>query len=261
MLGRVVAILTGSVLLFASLMKGLALTDTTVNPDRVPGDWWLLLASSAFELFLGIWLIAGVFPATVRRVALVCFLGFAGVALYKAIQGEVSCGCFGGIAVAPWLVFVLDVAIVFALVWFPSAERKPSPDRIWIGLVCGVVGQAAVLGIGAGWDRAGRTPLRAVPDRIDLGEVQQGGIASGQLELTNDGPTPVMVASFRSSCPCLTVTLPEREVMPGEAAVVPLLVDMSREPHFRGRLRIEVQGVSPEHQSITFRVVVTARVE
>ncbi len=49
MAGRAVAILTGLILLFASLTKGLALADTTVNSDRVPGDWWLSLAASVFE--------------------------------------------------------------------------------------------------------------------------------------------------------------------------------------------------------------------
>ncbi len=193
MAGRVVAILTGMVLLFASLMKGLALADTTVSSGRVPGDWWLSLAASVFELLLGAWLIVGVFPVAARRVALVCFLGFAGVALFKAIRGEVSCGCFGSIAAAPWLIFALDVAIVFALFRFPPAERNPPPDRIRIGLVCSVVGLAVLLGVGARWDRVGRTPLRAVPDRIDLGVIDHGGASAGVVRVTNRGSAAIRV--------------------------------------------------------------------
>jgi hypothetical protein len=261
MAGRAVAILTGLILLFASLMKELALADTTISQPWPSIDWRLSLAASVFELFLGVWLIAGIFPTTVRRVALVCFLGFAGVALFKAIRGEVSCGCFGGIAVAPWLVFVLDVAIVSALLRFPPVASNRPVDGVRIRLASGVVVLAVAFGVGAGWGRDGRMPLRAVPDRIDLGEVRQGGIASGQLELVNDGRAPVQMASFRSSCPCLTATLPEWELMPGETTVVQLLLDMSREPQFTGRLGIELRGVSAGSQSEAFRVVVKARVE
>ena len=53
----------------------------------------------------------------------------------------------------------------------------------------------------------------------------------------------------------------EWELMPGETTVVQLLLDMSREPQFTGRLGIELRGVSAGSQSEAFRVVVKARVE
>jgi hypothetical protein len=45
-----------------------------------------------FELFFGLWLLAGLYPKATSAVTLLCFGGFACVSLYKAISGEATCG-------------------------------------------------------------------------------------------------------------------------------------------------------------------------
>ena len=54
----------------------------------------LVIAVVEFELFFGLWLLAGIWPAQARLAALCCFTLFGGVALWKALSGHGSCDCF-----------------------------------------------------------------------------------------------------------------------------------------------------------------------
>lgn len=77
---------------------------------------WVLSAVVQFEILFGFWLVFGLHPIGTRRLAIVCFVAFACVALYKGISGEPSCGCFGRVQVSPWYTLALDLAVVAALV-------------------------------------------------------------------------------------------------------------------------------------------------
>ena len=54
------------------------------------------------------------------------FAVFATVSVFKGISGEASCGCFGEVAINPWVTAVFDVAVVAALVW--ARPRMPLVD-------------------------------------------------------------------------------------------------------------------------------------
>ena len=117
----VVRILLGLVLLAAAGLKGHQLLTEPVLGSGLFHARWLLIGLVEFELFFGLWLLAGVLPKATWRFALACFTCFAGVSLFKALLGEASCGCFGRIPVNPWYTFVLDTAAVAALsYWRPE---------------------------------------------------------------------------------------------------------------------------------------------
>lgn len=211
----VVAVFIGLILLFASVMKGLTLADTTVAVGRIPGNWWLSLAASAFELFLGIWLITAVFPATARRVALVCFLGLAGVALYKVSTSQESCGCLGDLHVDPKYVFLLDVLVVFLLC---SVSPPQAIVQGWHSALV-LLGGILVLTIGTGltvYERATslHRGLIAASNFHDFGVTEQHQVLTHVFTMENRCAFPVEVVQTTSSCNCTAVQIGAGHVIP-----------------------------------------------
>ncbi len=102
-------------LLTAAALKGHQLaTERYLGPGLL-NDRRMLTGVVAFELAFGCWLLAGICARASWAVALGCFTSFCGVALYKALSGEVSCGCFGTVPVNPWHTLAFDVGAVAAL--------------------------------------------------------------------------------------------------------------------------------------------------
>ncbi|MGC9261467.1 MAG: MauE/DoxX family redox-associated membrane protein [Phycisphaerae bacterium] len=148
------ATVAGAILIIAAALK-------TWQPSRYPLSVPGLQISAesgpaliAFEIFLGLWLISGALPAVPRKIATGCFSIFACYTLYEALAGKTDCGCFGQVHASPWFTFILDVAIVLALVIFsmsggdntaPSrwSQRKwPVAAAAGIGLAVGVAAAA-----------------------------------------------------------------------------------------------------------------------
>ncbi|MHC4396360.1 MAG: MauE/DoxX family redox-associated membrane protein [Planctomycetota bacterium] len=77
------------------------------------------------ELVLGIWLLSGRSKKTAWLAALLCFLLFSIITLYKALKGAESCGCFGSIYTNP-LITLLAIylpAMIALLVFRPKGEK------------------------------------------------------------------------------------------------------------------------------------------
>ena len=119
----VVRIVLGLVLLTAAASKGHQLATEPVAATSLFTSRWFLIGVVEFELFFGLWLLAGLYPRSTWVTALLCFGGFACVSLYKALSGEASCGCFGKVSVNPWYTLMLDTAAVAALLcWRPNGK-------------------------------------------------------------------------------------------------------------------------------------------
>ena len=143
---RLVCLAVGVILLSASGMGAYQYLTSPIMPSGLRGLPGFDPALIGGEIFLGIWLISGALPQAARRVAIGCFSLFARYALYEAIYGKTSCGCFGQVQVNPWFTVILDAAIVLALVFLakPAAESAGAPT-LWVSCRWPV---AAALGIG-----------------------------------------------------------------------------------------------------------------
>ena len=113
---NVVRIATGLVLLVAATLKAYYLATEPILGEGLLQSRWLLITVVEGELFLALWLFAGIWPTKSFVLALLCFFVFASVSFIKAISGETNCGCFGSVEVHPWLTFALSTTIVIALV-------------------------------------------------------------------------------------------------------------------------------------------------
>lgn len=111
--------LLGILLLVAAVLKGCQLFTESVADDDILTYRVFMIFQVGFEVFLGIWLISGLFKKAVWRVALFCFVIFFCITLYKVIIDAESCGCFGVIQVKPWVtLFAIDMPAIIILAIF-----------------------------------------------------------------------------------------------------------------------------------------------
>lgn len=115
-------IVLGLLLLAVAALKGHQLATEPVFESGLFTSRWFLIGLVEFELFLGLWLLAGLFPRKTWAVALACFAVFGGVSLSRGLAGDASCGCFGNVEVSPWWTFLLDALIVAAMCRFRPAR-------------------------------------------------------------------------------------------------------------------------------------------
>src|SRR5207249_2047895 len=127
----------------------------------------------------------------------------AAVGLYLALVGQTSCGCFGRIAVNPWLMFAVDVAVMGALVLSrPAASLQaigPSWSRGPLKLVLGSAGfLVAFFGLFlVAFDnplkalaRLRGEPITVIPSVSEVGQGIPGEIRSISVQVINytEGP-------------------------------------------------------------------------
>jgi hypothetical protein len=265
MAGRMVALTAGLLLLFASLTKGLALAETSISPDWVPGEWWLSFAAAGVELFLGLWLVTGVFPAVARWAAIACFAGFAGVAVYKGVSGEASCDCLGNIQISPWSMLAVDVLVVGAMWWARPQQPLVVERRTGALVLAGAL--ALTAGLGLKVYEAGTALSRGLvidAPYHDFGEVEQRQILTHVFTLENRCSYPVEVAKTTLACNCTTTGgVAGQVVEPGGRLEIPVTFDTREyEEQVRGRVTLYCRRAGSSTPATTFRqVVVTATVE
>jgi hypothetical protein len=113
-----IAVACGCTLVFAAFLQAFNATDDSLYGMGNLGA--VLIA----EMFLGMWLVSGLWPSHCRWIAIACFTVFAAYSGYLALTGSCDCGCFGAYVINPWLALVLDILAVAALVtWAPVPEN------------------------------------------------------------------------------------------------------------------------------------------
>jgi hypothetical protein len=238
----------------------------------------LLLTVAEFELFLGLWLWSGFYPNWSWRAALGTFCCFFAVALYQALAGERSCACFGPLSVAPWIMVVLDAAIVLllAITELPADPSPPTPlpqgergetsqptakthqRRFAIFATVWLTVGASVLAVFL--LRLASTELLVVSTpTLDLGTVEQSTYHDASFTVRNPDSVPVTVAHIQSTCPCMTFRIDAPTVPAGGESPIVVRLDLNREPDYTGRLAIDVQGLTNDNQ-VAFRMTITVRV-
>ena len=90
--------------------------------ESLPVSANVLIVFAIFELGLAAWIVFGIWPHWSRWIPSACFAGFAMVALYQALSGAESCGCFGRMKVNPWITFTMDVVLAGALWKWPPGR-------------------------------------------------------------------------------------------------------------------------------------------
>lgn len=99
-------------------------------------------------------------------------------------------------------------------------------------------------------------PLKASPEKVEMGVIRPHGKKTGTITLTNTGAETINIARVNSSCSCTVAELPKRTLAPGESVELTATLDAGE---FIGSMqrtvRVYVEGYAPP-----FEVWVTADV-
>jgi hypothetical protein len=248
-----VFLLAGGVLVVAAALKG----HQFAHEPPAGGTGIAAVALIGSEFALGGWLLMGIAPAAARYAAIVCFSLFLLAAVEKAAAGEASCGCFGAVSVAPWATAILDLALVTALIALPPPPGAGTRRR---AVVAAVLLTAA--GAAGSWPLVlpePDGPVVVTPRTIDFGRARRAERREADLAVTNRSGEEVELGEVTSTCPCLSVEFARPRVRPGETVPGKVVLDLSREPEFTGRLAITASGTASGRPA--FQVTATVSVE
>lgn len=169
---RMIRMLVGGVLLLAAALKACQLATEPTAEISLMTSRWFLVFSVEFELLLGLCLISGLFVRTVWLTTLSSFALFSCISLYKALSGEVSCGCFGSVQVNPWYTLCLDLAVVGALMRYRPAlwGKEAGIDTRPASYYRVVFGMWLVVAVSAGWGMSRFEATTVSDDGMFLGD-------------------------------------------------------------------------------------------
>ncbi len=129
---RAVMLLASLLLFFAAAMKWRQLPVVERLGDDLLHRQSFVGGQIVFEASLAAWLLSGTAAKWSRRVALAAFGVFACVALYEAVGGAESCGCFGQFKVNPWITVIVDLLFAGTLArspWWHGLKTRPMNGR------------------------------------------------------------------------------------------------------------------------------------
>lgn len=204
---RVIALGLGLTLLFASLMKYLAITKAAISPELISTDWWLSLGSLAFESILGLWLLSGLFPNTARWLATGCFWCFAVVSFFRGIRGDESCGCLGALKIDPWIMFGFDAVAAVILFATKPEYVAVTTSRLWrFVTLAGIFALGAGIGLHAYESVTSLSRGLLISERtFEFGKVSQSEHLTHVFTIENHCRFAVEIAQSSSTCACTTI--------------------------------------------------------
>jgi hypothetical protein len=104
-----------AVLFVAAGLKTHQLATVPILGEDLLHARWFNILTVEFEFLFGLWLVFGLLAGLTRLATIGLFSVFALVSFYKAITGEVSCGCFGVVEVPPLFTAFFDVVVTIIL--------------------------------------------------------------------------------------------------------------------------------------------------
>ncbi len=227
-----VRITLGSLLLITS---GLKVYGLAISP--IPFVGWFAqpnvqLATVAWEVTLGIWLLSGAYPLQSWLTAVGTFLAFAAVSGHIAWIGVASCNCFGAIKANPWWAFGLDItAIALLLMSRPRTELSNLdwsfrfiPEGVkWVSgavLILSALTVAAIVAYDTpaiALARLRNEPVFTSPTHLDMGSGSPGTTLKSRVEITNWSTRAIRLVGGTSDCSCITHQDLPVSILPGES--------------------------------------------
>jgi hypothetical protein len=111
--GRIACRALGAVLCVAAVLKAVI----AFSAPLAGLDTMLALAGSSVEVVIGAALILGFRPSVSLPAAALLFVMLAGASSIGTVRGVASCGCFGTLAVPPWVTLIFDTGAAIVLLW------------------------------------------------------------------------------------------------------------------------------------------------
>jgi hypothetical protein len=227
-----------------------------------PANRWQVVLLVSVELLIGYWLVFGLYPRFTWFLSVTWFISLAAISLYQIAVGASQCGCFGRLAVSPLFAFGLDLACVGALYSCSSSAYLPTvhsnPRRFVAYTFCTFISIAVATTLLL--HAASALPIEISPPELAFGLMGRATSKEQHFMLVNSSSSDIRIATFDSSCDCLSLTLPRTPIAAGKAAHATARLDLAIEPVFVGRLSIVVNGKTDSGaRAFSMRITATVR--
>jgi len=144
---EILRVTIGLLLLAAAGFKGYGLA---AADGADPFSWTsprLQLAAMEVETVLAVWLLSRVGIRGAWGAAIVFFSITGAMSCYQAVEGQLSCGCFGRLMISPWITFVIDLAALAGLAFFRPVDGLAISVSWFRGVVQTLVGASGLLAL------------------------------------------------------------------------------------------------------------------
>ncbi len=263
--------LLGLLLITAAALK---LHGWAVDPVRPTG--WFAIPAVQFaivlvEALLGVWFLTGWAKSAAWLVAFSLFTLFSVVSFRQGWIGEASCGCFGSLAVNPWLAFGVDAAALASFLFIrPSStfninwqESSNYAKQIGLGAACVaclllLLSIAATFWFGSpsialAYLRGQRIEITPQVVSVGLGEIGQS--RDVQIELRTHTAKAIRVFGGTSDCSCVATQDLPITLAASSSALIQVTMKFTGQPGAflrKAILRIDDDG---RFQDLEFRIV------
>lgn len=234
-MSRVSAVVRSSLgvfLLAAAMAKAYRLFWGTFADDLLLSSPRLQFVAIEVEFIVGLWLLSGWRVRIAQWAAMTLFLILGALSLFLALAGQQSCGCFGEIAINPWITLSIDVVAIILLAICLRTTRAtavPSWRTNALATLGGALGfLALILGV---FTVAARDPNRLLsrlrgemisvePGVVSVGTGAVGDVRTFAVTLTNQSDESVTVCGGTASCTCLATSDLPLTIPPGQSRAI-----------------------------------------
>ncbi len=198
------------ILLLAAGLKAEALATDPHSQDSLFSTPRIQIATIQMEVVLAIWLLSGLALRGAWIAAIGFFTAVAIVSLYLAVEGQPSCGCFGRVAISPWISLVFDLVVLTILLLRFPAPSHPTSRSLAGFLQAGLVAVGLLALFAGGFFFLQGDPSRRLahlrgevitlePALVQLGEATAGEERQFQIQLNNISDRPITLIGGTSS--------------------------------------------------------------
>lgn len=248
LLGTFVRLLTGLILITASVLKLAGYDSEMYDFEAIQFPMWASIAIVVLEMWIGLWLLTGIGRWYAHHAALLVYFVFTLTSAYLAVRGTETCNCFGRlVAVSPRMALAIDLLSVGMLLSSrPYSHLSPAVygrhDSSW-----GALGVSVAFTIGACFSAFAilvgthgsckiamailrGDPIIVSPSEYNLGDVPTGDTTEFHVSVVNLSAMDIKIVGGSSSCDCIVSHSLPIVVAPGNPAHVKLSKTASKTP-------------------------------
>lgn len=235
---------TASLLLV--LAAGIKLYEIVSSPiweDSALLPPFLHVLASLTELILGIWLLSGIWRYLLWWCSFVFFLVLSAVSFSMVLSGAADCGCFGALAVSPYLTFGIDLILVvmhglaFRYCCGDSTFQMPGGSVLghFATVVCVMMFVSFLYGTETGksvnsFASSQSGLIRVVDDPIDVGRGNLGEEFNVDFIIENKSASEVRIVGRGVACRCIEILELPEVIPPKSQAIGKLNFTILRNP-------------------------------
>jgi hypothetical protein len=236
-------VLLGLFLLSTAALKFHAVAFEPPRANMFAASPRLQLAAAEAETVLGLLLLFGWVPRVTWVGAVGFFIAAGGVSLYRALDGQASCGCFGSATVSPWIAFAGDALILAGLAFwrpagvgqaFRSARLRPylivAAGAALLLVASGVGLTLACGGLSRGLAFVRGEPIVVQPGVAEVQEGRAGEERAVAVQVVNFGDRPTQIIGGSATCSCVATRDLPVTVDAGEAVSIRVKVTLRETP-------------------------------